>query len=274
MTPLPGTAGATSNVIQSANFLMPTSLRDKIVLVTGGSSGIGRATALAAHRQGAKAVIVADLNNGPEGAVAKIKSVGGEALFIQTDVSKPAEVQTLMSKVLESYGRIDCAVNNAGIEGAMASTADCTEENWDRIMAINLKGIWLCMKYEIPPMLKQGTGAIVNMSSVLGLVGLPGYAAYAASKHGVAGLTKTAALEYAPAGIRVNAVCPGATRTPLLDRMIGGKAEVEAWLLSKEPIGRLGNPEEIAEAAVWLCSGAASFVTGHTLTVDGGVVAQ
>jgi len=254
---------------------MPTSLREKIVLVTGGSSGIGRATALAAHRQGAKAVIVADVNNaGPEGAVAKIKSAGGEATFIQTDVSKSAEVQRLMSQVVESYGRLDCAVNNAGVEGAMAPTADCTEENWDRIMAINLKGIWLCMKYEIPPMLKQGAGAIVNMSSVLGLVGLPGYAAYAASKHGVAGLTKTAALEYAPAGIRVNAVCPGATRTPLLDRMIGGKAEVEAWLLSKEPIGRLGTPEEIAEAAIWLCSGAASFVTGHTLTVDGGVVAQ
>ena len=254
---------------------MTKGLKDKIVLVTGGSSGIGQATALALHREGAKIVVVADLNTGgAEGSVAKIKSGGGEAAFIQTDVSKPAEVQRMINELVQRYGRIDCAVNNAGIEGTMAPTTDCTEENWNRVIDINLKGVWLCMKYEIPQMLKTGGGSIVNMSSALGLVGLPGYPAYVASKHGVAGLTKTAALEYATTGIRVNAVCPGAIRTPLLDRMIDGKAEVEAWLVSKEPVGRVGTAEEVAEAVVWLCSDAASFVTGHTMVVDGGAVAQ
>ena len=254
---------------------MTAGMKDKVVLVTGGSSGIGQASALAFHREGAKVIVVADLNlAGLEETVQRIKKAGGEALFIQADVSVVSEVEALMHKVVATYGRLDCAFNNAGIEGTLAPTADCSEENWNRVLNVNLKGVWLCLKYEIQQMLKQGGGTIVNMYSALGLVGMQGYPAYVASKHGVVGLTKTAALEYAQAGIRVNAVCPGVIRTPLLDRMIGGNRQVEEYLLSKEPVGRLGTAEEVAGAVVWLCSDAASFVTGTALSVDGGAVAQ
>src|SRR3989449_2168859 len=235
-------------------------LAGKVALVTGAGSGIGRASALTFAREGAKVVVADVVVEGGEETVGMVKTAGGEALFVKADVSQAAEVEALINKTLATYGRLDCAHNNAGIEGAVATTAECTEENWDRIITINLKGVWLCMKYEIPQMLKQGGGAIVNTASGAGLVGIPRAGAYVASKHGVVGLTKTAALEYAKAGIRVNAICPGSTRTPMLEGFMAGDPRVEAMMVAGEPIGRLGRPEEIAEAVVWLCSDAASFV--------------
>ena len=249
-------------------------MKDKIILVTGGSSGIGKACALAFSRAGAIVTIVADINQ--EGLDQTVSEMEGEGISIRLDVSKPDQVKNLIDEVVRKYGRIDCAVNNAGVEGTLAPTADCTEENWDKVLNVNLKGIWLCMKYEIPQMLKQKGGSIVNMSSVLGLVGLPGYPAYVASKHGVVGLTKTAALEYAQTGIRINAVCPGAVRTPLMNRMISDNPGVisEDLLVSLEPIGRVANPEEVADAVLWLSSAKASYVTGIALPLDGGLSAR
>jgi NAD(P)-dependent dehydrogenase (short-subunit alcohol dehydrogenase family) len=179
-----------------------------------------------------------------------------------------------VKKTVETYGRLDCAFNNAGIEGEMAPTADCTEENWDRVVNIDLKGVWLCMKYEIPQMLQQGGGAIVNTASVAGLVGFQGIPAYVASKHGVNGLTKTAALEYAKSGIRVNSVCPGVIHTPMIERFFSTNPQVSEAMSALEPVGRLGKPEEIGEAVLWLCSDAASFVTGLPMAVDGALTAQ
>jgi NAD(P)-dependent dehydrogenase (short-subunit alcohol dehydrogenase family) len=250
------------------------SLAGKVVVVTGGSSGIGRACALALSRAGATVTVVADLNL--EGLKSTVAALSGDGFHAQVDVSQADQVEAFFRNVVERYGRIDAAINNAGIEGALAPTGALTEENFDRVLSVNLRGTWLCMKHEITQMLTQGGGSIVNMSSVLGLVGLPGYPAYVASKHAVVGLTKTAALEYAPAGIRVNALCPGAVRTPLMDRMIADNPGVitEELFIQQEPIGRVAAPEEIAEAAVWLCSDAASFVTGVALPVDGGVVAR
>jgi NAD(P)-dependent dehydrogenase (short-subunit alcohol dehydrogenase family) len=253
---------------------MTKQFEGKVALVTGAASGIGRASALAFAREGAKTVVADVLVSGGEETVRIIKEAGGDALFVRADVSKAAEVEMLVQKIGETYGRLDYAHNNAGIEGTGGSTADCTEENWDRTIAINLKGVWLCMKYEVPQMLKQGGGAIVNTASVAGLVGFPGSAAYCASKGGVIQLTRAAALDYAKAGIRVNAVCPGVIRTPMVERLVSDHPEAEAAFLAMEPIGRLGRPEEIAEAVVWLCSGAASFVTGNVMPVDGGLVAQ
>lgn len=244
----------------------------KIALVTGGSSGIGRATALAFAREGAK-VVIGDIQvEGGERTLQAIKEAGGDAILVKTDVTRPDQVEALIKRAVETYGRLDCAFNNAGFEGAQAPTADYTEEDWDHVISINLKGVWLCMKYEIPQMLKQGSGAIVNTASSAGLVGFRTAPAYTAAKHGVVGLTKTAALDYAPAGIRINAVCPGVIRTPMLERLTGGRPKLEAWLLAQEPVGRAGTPEEVAEAVVWLCSDAASFVTGHPMAVDGGFV--
>lgn len=247
---------------------------NKVVLVTGGGSGIGRACAMAFSREGAK-VVVADIGIGEgEETVRMIEEKGGESIFISTDVSKAQEVELLIDKTVKTYGRLDCAFNNAGIEGIFAPTADCTEENWDRVMNVNLKGVFLCMKYEIPVMLKQGGGSIVNTSSVGGIVGFLNASAYCASKGGIIQLTKTAALEYAKAGIRINAVCPGIIKTPMVDRTTGGSQEGEAAFIALEPIGRMGTPEEVAEAVIWLCSDAASFVTGNPMVVDGGFVAQ
>ena len=248
----------------------------KVALVTGASSGIGRASARAFARQGASVVVSDVAVEGGEETVRLIEEDGGEASFVEADVSKAAEVEALVGRTVEAYGRLDYAFNNAGIEGRMATnTADYPEEDWDRVIAINLKGVWLCMKHEIPQMLGQGGGSIVNNSSVEGLVGLQGTSAYAASKHGVVGLTKTVALEYAQSGIRVNAVCPGLIRTPMVERYTGGDAETEAqWAAIFEPVGRMGSAEEVAEAVVWLCSDAASFVTGHAMAVDGGFVAR
>jgi NAD(P)-dependent dehydrogenase (short-subunit alcohol dehydrogenase family) len=251
-------------------------LNGKVALVTGGGSGIGRATALAFAREGAK-VVIADVNiEAGEQTDRMIKEANSESSFVKTDVSQATEVEAMVSQTVDTYGRLDCAFNNAGIAGTpLVSTADYVEEVWDDVISINFKGVWLCMKYEILQMLKQGEGAIVNTASVVGLVGsrVTGVA-YAASKHGVVGLTRTAALEYAQKGLRINAVCPGWVHTPLTEPITSGKPELEKLIIERHPIGRAGTPEEVAETVVWLCSDAASFVTGHTMVVDGGFVAQ
>lgn len=253
---------------------MAESLDGKVALVTGAGSGIGRASALAFAGEGAK-VVVADVQvKGGDETVKMIKDIGGEAIFVKADVSKASDIENLIRTAVSKYKRLDCAHNNAGIEGASASTMDCTEENWDRVIDINLKGVWLCMKYEIPQMLRQGKGAIVNTSSVAGLVGFRDMPAYCASKGGIIALTRGAALEYAARGIRINAVCPGVIRTPMVDRVTGGKPEAEAPFVVLEPVGRMGTPEEVADVVVWLCSDKASFVTGHPMVVDGGLISQ
>jgi NAD(P)-dependent dehydrogenase (short-subunit alcohol dehydrogenase family) len=248
--------------------------KDKVAIVTGGASGIGRATALAFAQEGASVVVADVMEQEGEETVKIIEDNGKKAIFIKTDVSKAADVQAMVDKTIKTYGRLDCAFNNAGIEGKSAPTAECTEENWDRVIAINLKGVWLCTKYEIPPMIEQGRGAIVNMSSVAGIVGFNGLPAYCASKGGIIQLTKTAALEYSNKGIRINAVCPGAIITPMLERIMAADPKMKQSILEMHPIGRLGKPEEIADAVLWLCSDDASFVTGHPLVVDGGLVAR
>jgi NAD(P)-dependent dehydrogenase (short-subunit alcohol dehydrogenase family) len=249
-------------------------VENKVALMTGGGSGIGRATALLFAREGAK-VLVADYNaEGGERTVKTIRDAGGMAIFHTTDVSNPQDVDGLMHKVVETYGRLDCAFNNAGIEGQMGNTPECSLENWNRVIAINLTGVFLCIKYEIPLMLKHGGGSIVNTASAAGLVGLAGGPAYVAAKHGVAGLTKTAALEFAQKGIRVNAVCPGFIRTPMVERVLDKGTFSEEQIFAAEPMHRMGKPEEIAEAVLWLCSDASSFVTGLPMPVDGGYVAQ
>lgn len=246
----------------------------KVALVTGASSGIGRESALAFAQEKAR-VVVADVDGDGGGAtVEMIRHRGGEAVFVKTDVSLSAEVEAMVDVAISEYGRLDYAHNNAGIEGmVLTPTADWTEEAWRKIMGVNLKGVWLGMKYQIRQMLKQGSGAIVNTSSIAGLVGSRS-AGYGASKHGIVGLTKTAALEYAKSGIRVNAVCPGVIRTPMVQRSLDRMPELEERFVEVEPIGRIGRPEEVAQAAIWLCSEQASFVTGHAMTVDGGYVAQ
>lgn len=251
-------------------------LEGKVAVVTGGSSGIGRASALALALAGAKVVVADVAVEAGEKTVHLIQQQGEEALFVPTDVTQAAEVRNLIRKAVDYYGSLDCLFNNAGIEGTRTSTAACTEEQWDRVININLKGVWLCMKYAIPYMREQGEGAIVNMSSVHGLSsGIQGYAPYVTSKHGVIGLTRAAAAEYARTGIRINAICPGYVRTPMIENNLGSQAsQFESWLKAFVPAGRLGTQEEIAEAVVWLCSKAASFVVGHTLVVDGGFLAQ
>jgi NAD(P)-dependent dehydrogenase (short-subunit alcohol dehydrogenase family) len=246
--------------------------QDKVGIVTGGSFGIGRAAAIAFAKKGAK-VAIADWVEDAE-TLNLIKSFGGEAIFLKCDVSKDEDVKVMVEKTISQYGRLDFAFNNAGIEGLSAPTHECTNENWDMTIGINLKGVWLCMKYEIQQMLKQGKGAIVNNASIAGLVGFQNIPAYVASKHGVIGLTKNAALEYAKLGIRVNVVCPGVIKTPMIDRFTGKSKEVEKQFENMEPVGRLGQPEEVAETVIWLCSDASSFITGDAIPVDGGWTAQ
>jgi NAD(P)-dependent dehydrogenase (short-subunit alcohol dehydrogenase family) len=249
-------------------------LDGKVALVTGGGSGIGRASALAFAREGTR-VIVADMNvEGGEGTIHLIKAADGEAIFVKTDVSKATEVEAMVSKAVEVFGQLDCALNNAGIMGTINTpAASYSEEAWNKVININLTGVWLCLKYEVQQMLKQGGGAIVNMASIGGLVGMRN-AAYTASKHGVVGLTKSAALSYARKGIRVNAVCPAYITTPLVASAAGHDPQVETRLHAAQPLGRMGTPEEVAETVVWLCSDAASFVTGHAMAVDGGALAR
>jgi NAD(P)-dependent dehydrogenase (short-subunit alcohol dehydrogenase family) len=246
---------------------------DKVVLITGGSFGIGQAAAIAFAQRGAK-VIVADYIEDKEGhTMNEIKAAGTKGLFVKCDVSRASEVKAMIEKIIDTYGRLDYAFNNAGIEGSMSPTHECSEENWDKTIAINLKGVWLCMKYQISQMLKQGKGVIVNNASIAGLIGFPGLPAYVATKHGIVGLTKTAALENAKSGLRINAVCPGVIKTAMVDRIINNNKEIEQQFISQEPIGRMGMPSEVADAVIWLCSDASSFVTGHSLPVDGGWVA-
>lgn len=246
----------------------------KVALVTGGSSGLGRATAVAFAREGAAVLVAARRRGQGEETVEQAKAIGIEACFVQTDVANRDEIECMVSHCIRRFGRLDYAFNNAGIEGSVGvSVADYEEEVWDRVMAINLKGVWLCMKYQIPEMLGLG-GAIVNMSSVAGLKGasIVG-AAYSASKHGVIGLTKSAALEYATKGIRINAVCPAVIETDMAERAFNTDPEVYEQAKLCQPIGRMGTSDEVAEAVVWLCSDAASFMTGVAMPVDGGYMA-
>jgi len=246
----------------------------KIALVTGAGSGIGRAAALAFAREGAS-VLVSDVDDeGGQACAREITQKGGRARFVRADVSRPADVAALVESCVESFGRIDCAMNNAGTTGAAGPLHELALEDWDRTLAINLTGVFLCMKHEIPQMQQQGGGSIVNTSSGAGLIATPGLAAYCASKHAILGLTKTAAVENARTGVRVNAICPGATDTPMLQASMAGSPEVEKMVLASQPGGRLGLPEEIAEAAVWLSSDRASFVSGESMLVDGASVAR
>ncbi|MEJ8804280.1 SDR family oxidoreductase [Pontibacter sp. H249] len=245
---------------------------NKVAIVTGGSFGIGRATAIMFAERGAKVAIVDWIED--HEAVNAIKAEGGEAIFIKCDVSKEAEVSRMVEQTVDKFGRLDYAFNNAGIEGASAPTHEVTEENFDKVIGVNLKGVWLCMKYEIQQMLIQGKGAIVNCSSIAGVIGFPGIPIYTASKHAVIGITKAAALENAQSGIRVNAVCPGAIQTAMIDRFMEKNRTSKEAMVSGEPMGRFGEPEEISEAAIWLCSDASSFTTGQAMVVDGGWVAR
>ena len=252
---------------------MATGLEGKVGLVTGGTSGIGRETAVLFAKAGVKIAVAGRREREGEKTVELIHAAGGEGLFVKTDVSKASEVEGLIQTVVERFERLDLAFNNAGVEGVWAPLTQQTEEDFDRTINVNLKGVWLCLKYEIQQMLKQGAGgAIVNMASIMGLVGSAGSSVYSASKHGVIGLTQSAALENAKRKVRVNAVCPGFVETEMADRILRVPT-VHKYVLSCHPIGRLGNPTEIAEAVVWMCSDRASFMTGQTMVLDGGFLA-
>lgn len=249
-------------------------LRDKVVLVTGAATGIGRAMASECASGGA-VVMVSDLDaeRGEQTATA-IRDQGGRARFIAADVADNDQVESLLAQIKADEGRLDGAINNAGIEGQQAPTAECTTENWTKVIGVNLTGAFLSTRAELGLMLEQGSGSIVNVSSVAGKVGFMNLPAYVASKHGMLGLTRTAALEVAEKGVRVNAICPGVIRTEMIDRITGGDPEAEKQFTALEPIGRMGRPEEVARAAAWLVSDAASFVTGTALDVDGAFLAR
>lgn len=251
----------------------PLDFQDKVVLVTGGGGGIGGASAHAFAARGARVVVSDVAVEAGERIVAGIAAAGGEARFVRADVTQAADNEALVAATLAAYGRLDCAFNNAGIEEEHQRLADSDEALFDRMMAINVKGVWLGMKHQIPAMLRTGGGAIVNTASVAGLVGAPKHAIYAASKHAVIGMSRSAAAEYGKKGIRVNTVCPGVIRTAMLERAIARNPSGEAAIVGLHPIGRLGTVEEVAAVVLWLCSDAASFVTGHAHTVDGGMTA-
>lgn len=252
---------------------MTADLQGKVALVTGGTSGIGRDTAVLFAKSGAKVVVAGRREAEGNEAVDLIRAAGGDGLFVKADVSKAADVDALVQKTVEKFGRLDVAFNNAGIEGHWLPIIEQSEEDWDLTIDINLKGVWLCLKYEIRQMLKQGSGgAIVNMASVAGMMGLAGAATYSASKHGVIGLTKSAALETARSGIRVNVVCPAVVETPMADRAYEDPG-IHNFVLGLHPIGRFGKAGEISEAVLWMCSERASFMTGQSLVLDGGLLA-
>ena len=250
---------------------MNLSFENKVALVTGAASGLGLATAKAFAEAGAS-VALADWNeNAVRSAAEELTAGGHKALAIPCDVADDAQVEAMVEQTVSAFGRLDAAYNNAGIQNLVAEAADATREDYDRVMAVNLRGVWSCMKFELQAMRRQESGAIVNCSSIGGLIGSPGRGTYHAAKHGVLGLTTSAALEYAARGIRINAVCPGLVQTPMADQMMaGGQAEALDAMLKDVPIGRLGRAEEIANAVLWLCSPAASLVVGHALVVDGG----
>ena len=242
----------------------------KVAFITGAGSGIGRATALAFADRGA-AVSIADVSAEASRAVAdEIVHAGGQALGLSCDVTSSTDVQTALQQTVEAFGRLDFAFNNAGIEQPPTPLADITEDQWQRVLDIDLRGVFLCMKYEIPLVLAAGGGAIINTSSGAGVKGFAGGGAYGAAKHGVIGLTRCAALDYAAANVRINAICPGIIETPMMDRFSGGTPEGRERVIGQEPVGRMGRPEEIASAVMWLCSDNAAFTVGHALVVDGG----
>lgn len=246
--------------------------KDKVILITGSTFGIGKTTALAFAARGAKVVLSDYIQD--EDTEKTIKENGNDAIFIKCDVSKEEDVKNLVAETVAHFGRLDFCFNNAGIEGSPAPATECTNENWDKTININLTGVWYCMKYQIPEMLKTGGGSIVNNASIAGLVGFGSMPAYVASKHGVVGLTKNVALDYAKQGIRVNAVCPGVIHTPMIDRFTGGDQAAMDQLKAGKPMGRIGQPEEIAETVIFLCSDGASFITGQSIAVDGGWTVQ
>ncbi|HXJ13844.1 MAG TPA: SDR family oxidoreductase [Candidatus Limnocylindrales bacterium] len=252
---------------------MTTELKGKVGLVTGGTSGIGRDAAILFAKAGAKVVVAGRREVEGKETVELIRGAGGEGLFVKADVSRATDVEAMVGKTVEKFGRLDVAFNNAGVEGSWIPITEQSEAEWDRTIDINLKGVWLCLKHEIRQMLKQGGGgAIVNMASVAGWIGSAGAATYCASKHGVIGLTKAAALETAKNGIRINAVCPAVIETPMGERIFGAP-EMKKYAIGLHPIGRFGKPMEVAEAVVWMCSEKASFMTGQSLVLDGGFLA-
>lgn len=255
-------------------MFMNLSFENKVALVTGAGSGMGLATVKAFAEAGA-VVVLADISeHSVRSAAEELESTGHKAIAVRCNVADEADVAAMIEQTLAAFGRLDAAFNNAGVQSLPVETADASGEEFDRVNAINLRGVWNCMKYELRQMREQGNGAIVNNSSIGGLIGLPGRAIYHASKHGVIGLTRSAALEYAARGIRINAICPGAIETPMVADMIVREGLTREGMASGMPIGRLGQPEEIAAAVLWLCSPGASFVIGHALAVDGGYTAQ
>ncbi|APR77378.1 3-oxoacyl-[acyl-carrier protein] reductase [Minicystis rosea] len=248
-------------------------LLGKVVLVTGAASGIGRASALLFAKEGAR-LVLSDRDASGEALAAEIRAAGGEASFVVADVAREADVAALVAEAVARFGRLDGAFNNAGLNGKMGPIHEAEAADFERVMGVNLKGVWLCNKHQIIQMLKQGSGSIVNNASVAALTAFPGLALYTATKHGVVGLTKAAALELAAQKVRVNAVCPGLVRTPLLDSAVRAGFASEEQMVAMEPMGRLGEPAEVAEVAAWLLSDRASFVTGHAMVVDGGYIAR
>ena len=253
---------------------MNHSFAGKVALVTGAGSGIGLATAKAFGEAGASVVLADRREDAVRAAAEGLSASGGKTLAVRCDVTDDTQVASMIDRTVFAFGRLDAAFNNAGVMQRRVDTAEISGDEWDRVMAINLRGVWSCMKYELPQMLRNGGGAIVNCSSIGGVIGVPGLAAYHAAKHGVIGLTKTAALEYATRKIRINAVCPGTINTPMAESLTGGDPKILAEFLKDEPIGRIAEPEEVAAAVLWLCSPGASYVVGHALLVDGGYTAH
>ena len=253
---------------------MNHSFAGKVALVTGAGSGIGLATAKAFGEAGASVVLADRREDAVRAAAEGLSASGGKALAVRCDVTDDTQVASMIDRTVSAFGRLDAAFNNAGVMQRRVDTAEISGDEWDRVMAINLRGVWSCMKYELPQMLRNGGGAIVNCSSIGGVIGVPGLAAYHAAKHGVIGLTKTAALEYATRKIRINAICPGTINTPMAESLTGGDPKILAEFLKDEPIGRIAEPEEVAAAVLWLCSPGASYVVGHALFVDGGYTAH